>query len=561
MAGTLSPHRSRWLWLVSLALAIGGGVWLRLDQLGSQLLLDDEWHAVYRVVHDTPAAVFLDFGHSDSSIPLTLLYLFESRVFGLSEVGMRWPLVAAGIATLVLFPGYAARRVGDAEALLFAALLAISPLLYFFSRTARPYALTLLLVYAAHVAFRRYVEHHGGAALALYAACATLAAWLHPVVVPFVVSPFVPLAWALLRNPSGATRRTALLRLTTATLAVGVPMTALLLPPLLAHPESISLKSGIDLPRIDTLIGVCYAWFGTGSTIALLISGAFAIAGASVVWRRLPEAGSMLAGLVLGVLMIVATRPAWIQNPLTFGRYLLPILPLLLLSTACGAARVGRAVNAAIAARLPVPALAGASGVAVAAIPLFALATTTPLSPVLMHPNGNSLHGVYQFDFRRAHNPIVTFMDGIPLSPWWANLADRPSSSITVAVAPFPTESVGWDAPRWQRLSRQRVLSGFLTPLCASARANEVPDDGRFRFRNAIHLGNDAALAARGVDFIAWQKPYRYLANGIDAPVGADVAPCATALTARFGLPVYEDEWLAVYRPRDRARGAGDVGR
>jgi len=193
-----------------LALAIGGGVWLRLDQLGSQLLLDDEWHAVYRVVHDTPAAVFLDFGHSDSSIPLTLLYLFESRVFGLSEIGMRWPLVAASIATLVLFPGYAARRVGDAEALLFAALLAISPLLYFFSRTARPYALTLLLVYVAHVAFRRYATGacRGWWALALYAACATLAAWLHPVVVPFVVSPFVPLAWTLLRNPSGATRRT-----------------------------------------------------------------------------------------------------------------------------------------------------------------------------------------------------------------------------------------------------------------------------------------------------------------------------------------------------------------
>jgi hypothetical protein len=344
-------------------------------------------------------------------------------------------------------------------------------------------------------------------------------------------------------------------------LAAGVPMTALLLPPLLAHPESLSFKSGIDLPRIDTLIGVWYAWFGTGSTIALLICGAFAIAGASVVWRRLPEAGSMLAGLVLGVLMIIATRPAWIHNPLTFGRYLLPILPLLLLSTACGAARVGRAVSAAIAARRAVPALAGASGVAVAAIPLFALATTTPLWPVVIHPNDNSLHGLYQFDFRREHNPIVTFMDGIPLSPWWANLADRPTGSITVAVAPFPTESVGWDAPRWQRLSRQRVLSGLLTPLCASARANEVPDDARFRFRNAVHLADDALLAAQRVNFVVWQKPYRYVANGIDAPVGADVAPCATALTARFGLPVYEDAWLAVYRPHDRARGAGDVGR
>lgn len=547
---------------MSLALAIGGGVWLRLDQLGSQLLLDDEWHAIYRVVHDTPAAVFLDFGHSDSSIPLTLLYLFESRAFGLSEIGMRWPLVAAGIATLVLFPWYAARHVGRTEALLFAALLAISPLLYFFSRTARPYALTLFLVYAAHAAFRHYATgtRRGRWALALYAACATLAAWLHPVVVPFVVAPFVPSAWAWLRNPSGATRKTALLRLAAPALAVGVSMTALLLPPLLAHPESLSLKSGIDLPRLDTLIGVWYAWFGTGSTIALLICGAFAIAGASVVWRRLPEAGSMLAGLVLCVLIIVATRPAWIQNPLTFGRYLLPILPLLLLATACGAARVGRAVNAAIARRA-VLALAGACGVAVAAIPLFALATTTPLWPVVMHPNDNSLHGLYQFDFRRRHNPIVSFMDGIPLSPWWANLADRPSSSITVAVAPLPTESVGWDAPRWQRLSHQHVLSAFLTPLCASGRTNEVPDDARFRFRNAVHLGNDAALAARGVDFIAWQKPYRYAANGIEAPVGADVAPCASALTARFGLPIYEDEWLAVYRRQERARGAGDVGR
>ena len=561
MAGTPWPHRSRWLWLASLALAIGGGVWLRLDQIFSQLLLDDEWHAVYRVVHDTPATVFLDFGHSDSSIPLTLLYLFESRVFGLSELAMRWPLLAAGVATLVLFPWYAARHVGRCEALLFAALLAISPLLYFFGRTARPYALTLLLVYAAHVAFRRHVERHGGAALALYAACATLASWLHPVVVPFVVAPFVPSAWAALRDPYGATRWAKLLRLAAPALAAGVPMTALLLPPLLAHPESLSLKSGIDLPHVDTLIGVWYAWFGTGSTIALLICSVFSIAGVSVVWRRLPEAGSMLAGLALCVLMIAVTRPAWIHNPLTLGRYLLPILPLLLLSTACGAARVGRAVNAASAGRRVTPALAGACGVGAAALPLLALATTTPLSPVLMHPNGNSLHGLYQFDFRRTHNPIVDFMDGIPLSPWWANLADRPPGSITVAVAPFPTESVGWDAPRWQRLSHQRVLSGFLTPLCASLRTNEVPDDKRFRFRNAVHLGDDAALAAQSVDFVAWQKPYRYVANGIEAPVGDDVAPCATALTARFGLPVYEDEWLAVYRPRKQARGVGDVGR
>ncbi len=560
MAGTPWPRRSHWLWF---ALAIGGGVWLRLDQLASQLLLEDEWHAVYRVVHDTPAAVFLDFGHSDSSIPLTLLYLFEARTFGLSELGMRAPLVVAGIAMLVLFPWYAARRIGRAEALLFAALLAISPLLYFFSRTARPYALTLLLVWVAHVAFRRYVDGANGGRreLALYAASATLAAWLHPVVVPFVVAPFVPATWGCLRSPSGAARKVALLRLAAPALAAGVPMTALLLPPLLAYPESLSLKGGIDLPHADTLIGVWYHWFGSGATPAVLVCSALALAGAPVVWRRVPEARSMLAGVALSGLMIVVTRPAWIHNPLTFARYLLPVLPMLLLATACGAMRLARTVQASVAARGATRIVAGTGGARPAPIPLVALAAPTPLSPVLVHPNGNGLHSLYQFDFRPEHDPIRIFMDGIPLSPWWSRLADRPPGSLAIAVAPFPTESVGWDAPRWQRLSRQRVLSGFLTPLCATARVNEVPDDARFRFRNAVHLGDDAVLAAQGVDFIAWQKPYRYVAHGLDVLVAADVAACAGALSGRFGAPVYEDEWLVVYRPRDQATGVRDAGR
>jgi hypothetical protein len=109
-------------------------------------------------------------------------------------------------------------------------------------------------------------------------------------------------------------------------------------------------------------------------------------------------------------------------------------------------------------------------------------------------------------------------------------------------------------------LSRQRIQHGFLTPLCANPRPTEVPDDGRFRFRNAVHLNDDAELARHRIDFVVWQKPYRYLAHGLDVAVGADVAHCGPALSARFGAPAYEDEWLVAYRPpalggsRDAAR-------
>ena len=552
MAGTPSPRLS----VLLLALAIGGGIALRLDQLTSQLLLEDEWHAVYRVVHDTPAAIFLDFGHSDSSIPLTLLYFAESRAFGLSEMAMRWPLILAGVATLVLFPCYAARRVGWGEALVFAALLAISPLLFFFSRTARPYALTLLAVYVAHVAFRRYVEAPAPrrSDAVLYTSSAALAAWLHPVAAPFVVAPFVLAAWRWLHSAREQTRP-AFVRLATLALATAIPMAVLLLPPLLAHPESLSLKSGVDLPRADTILGAWYHWVGTGSTPAAVLCAALAIAGAPVVWRRLPEARSILAGAALCALAIVATRPAWIGNALTLARYLLPLLPLVLLAIACGALRIGRAIATGVTRGGP--RLANGIVAGLAAAPILVLGVTTPLRPVLFYPNGNSLHLLYAFDFRPERNPVIAHMAAIPLSPWWATLAARPRASLAIAVAPFPTESAGWDAPRWQRLSQQRILSAFLTPLCASPRANEVPDDARFAFRNAVHLANVAELAARGVDYVVWQKPYRYVARGLDVPVGADVAACGAAFAPRFGAPEYEDDGLAVYRVSRRVAVRG----
>ena len=559
MVGTRSAHRSFLPWF---ALAIGVGLWLRLDQFAAQLLLEDEWHAVYRVVHEAPAAIFLDFAHSDSSIPLTLLYALESRTLGLSEIGMRLPLLLAGAATLILFPWYVARHVGRSEALVFAALLAISPLLYLFSRTARPYALTLLLAWIAHVAFRRFFDAQAPriADAAGYAVSATLAAWLHPIIGPFVVAPFVPAAWRCARGEPGAERRRGIARLAVLALAAALPMAALLLPPLIAHPESLRLKSGVDLPGANTLAGVWYLWFGTSATAAVLICAALALVGIPAVWRRLPEARSAAAGIALTVLAVVVARPAWIHNPMTFGRYLLPVLPLLLLATACGAVRTGLALRAALRMRGSSESVAGALGALAAASPVLLLALTSPLRPLLQYPNANSLHSVYEFDFRPQHNPVLRMMDGIPLSPWWERLGDRPPGSLAIAVAPFPTESVGWDAPRWQRLSRQRILHGLLTPLCANPRPTEVPDDGRFRFRNAVHLSDDAELARHGIDFVVWQKPYRYVAHGIDVAVGADVAHCGPALSARFGAPAYEDEWLVVYRPQGLG-GARDAAR
>jgi len=135
----------------------------------------------------------------------------------------------------------------------------------------------------------------------------------------------------------------------------------------------------------------------------------------------------------------------------------------------------------------------------------------------------------------------------IPLSPWWATLRESPRESVLIAAAPFYFFSPKWDAPRWERLGKQRVIPGFLTGLCVDRRDGELPDDSRFAMRNTVHLGDEAALRRKQVDLIAFQKPY--LDRHVKEPVliGTDTTHCQNVLRAKFGKPAYEDDKIAVF--------------
>ncbi|HYQ98730.1 MAG TPA: hypothetical protein VET86_01710, partial [Casimicrobiaceae bacterium] len=434
-------------------------------------------------------------------------------------------------------------RLGRATAAVFALLLAISPLLVVYSRMARPYAITLLLAWSAHAAFHRFDANPRGriAAAAVYAIAAALAAWLHPIVAPFVVAPFAGAGFDLLRGPREA--RGPRLRLLFALgIAAGVPMAALLLPPLLAHPGSLAGKAGVDRPGLDTLIGAWYEWLGTPSTVAVIVCCALAAVGARDVWRALPIARTGALGILLTLAAVVSASAAWSHNPLTLARYLLPFAPLLLVAAAAGAVALARRIA------IPGRPARNAAAVAVCLVPAAALAIDSPLVAIVRHPNAQTVHLVYHVDFRPERNPYLPYMAKIPLSPFWARLAAEPRGSLRIAAAPFYFESYDWDAPRWERTSGQTVIPGFLTGLCVDARAGELPRSPAFRFDNAVHLADPAALAAHRVDWVVWQKPFVQTGRGRPEPIGADTAHCEAALRARFGAPSYEDDVLVAFR-------------
>jgi hypothetical protein len=534
----------RGLWLGALGAATLLGAWLRLDQFLSQVLIDDEWHAVHQVLHHTPAEMLLDFGIADYSIPIGILAWFEANWWGLSEVGLRWPMLACGLLTLIVFPAYVAPRVGRATAAVFALLLAISPLLVIYSRQARPYAITLLLCWTAHAAFQRYWTAGSGRRLAgcTYVFTASLAVWLHPIVATFAAA---PLLWGAAQIPriKPSERPVAFRRLLGLVLPTAAIIAALILPPVMSHPDSLAARVGVDHPDLATLTGVWYAWLGTSSTLLMLACVALAAIGAPGLWRALPEARTGTLGIVLTWILVQVSHPAWSQLPIVLARYLLPFVPLLLLSASVGSVWLADRVTAT--GTMPRRVL----WAAIAMAPCIALALLSPLAPLLRHPNDQTLQLVNYLDFRPEKNQLLPRIEGIPLSPFWAGLAARPAGTLRIAAAPVYFESYNWDAPRWERLSRQTVLPGYLTGLCVDQRWGELPRNPAYRFRNAVHLADDAALATKAIDYIVWQKPYTQSSAGNDESIGSDTAQCESKLRERFGPPAYEDAEIIAFRP------------
>ena len=59
-------------WSALLLVAFVAGAALRIWQLDIQILIDDEWHAIHKLLRSSPLDIVTHLGYADYSIPLTL---------------------------------------------------------------------------------------------------------------------------------------------------------------------------------------------------------------------------------------------------------------------------------------------------------------------------------------------------------------------------------------------------------------------------------------------------------------------------------------------------------
>ncbi|HVT59494.1 MAG TPA: glycosyltransferase family 39 protein [Thermoanaerobaculia bacterium] len=546
-------HRlSTALWIVPPLLA---GSALRLLGCARQILGSDELHAVRAALSQPLSSILVTYQANDNCIPLTAFYralLDLGTTF--SETTFRLPILAAGIALLALAPLAAERYAGRAPAALFAWLLAISPILALYSRIVRSYMPIVLLTFAAAIAFFAWLESRRWRYGIAYVALASLAVYFHLVSGPFVLAPFVFAVCDGLprsRRHDGRWRPLAVLL---GSLLLG--LAAFTLPALGSLRQIVAAKRGGSVPGAGALISVLELQAGTAQPALLCLFWGAALAGLVLLCRRHARFAAFTATLVLGqVAGLLVLAPYQLSFPVVLDRYLIVVLPWVLLWVASAWSLPGPAPGRAEAPRAPGWQWARW---ALAGIFVAALLAAGPFADPALRTTSFAHHD--DFVLFSCPRPSLAEAD---IPPFYRQLA----GARDAALLEYPWSAwMSWQSLLvYQQVHRQEIV--VATP------AEVIFDDPRLALRNMVPADPERFLASRARFVVVHLDPPAEESRVRQPPCGGRPPrsirrprlrqalqqwgrDMAAELARRWGNPSYRDGSIAVW-DLDRARAAG----
>jgi hypothetical protein len=281
----MAPRATAWSALLLAAFLVGTA--LRVWQLDIQILIDDEWHAIHKLLRASPVDILTHLGYADYSIPLTL-YLpagcngRSGCPSGACTCRRSSPAWACCWSVRGCWRDLFALPVRATWTM----LIAISPLLVYHSKIARPYALTSLLTFVAILAFRAWWLGRRRRDAGLYVAATFFAGWLHAITLPFTLLPFAYCGLRALR-PLDAGRVAAIAKLAAAT---ALALALALAPPMIIDWAEFSGRAGRSAVSLESLYRTLLMLAGTGAgAVGMFV---FALRRARLVARVAPRTGS-----------------------------------------------------------------------------------------------------------------------------------------------------------------------------------------------------------------------------------------------------------------------------
>ncbi len=208
-AGSRSAHAPQRHWWLLAGIVIVGAA-LRFSTLGEQSFWFDEattWqivaHGLGHVLHQVP--------QTESTPPLYYVVLWcWSRVFGLSEAGLRSLSAVFGTATIVVMWAIGRRLASERAGLMAALLTAANPFLIWYSQEARAYALLVLMSAVSLLALVRVLSSPARGRMLAWGISAALALAAHYYAIVVIVPEALWLAVALRRRGALTLKRIVL---------------------------------------------------------------------------------------------------------------------------------------------------------------------------------------------------------------------------------------------------------------------------------------------------------------------------------------------------------------
>jgi len=556
-----------------LAAALLSGVFLRSYLLSDQVLIDDEWHGFYYAIGKSPLWLLTHFSVPGATcIPLNFYTWLLGGTVGWSEISLRLPGWICGVLCVLAGPLLARKIVGPERAAWLALLLAVSPILIFYSRICRPYSPEAFLAFAALLLAARWMQTRALRDGVWFAIAGVLAVYFHLYAVIAVGAPALAAVVAHLYSrfwKKNTASGPPLKHWLVVAGAMAVAGAILILPALVDSMRStfftIALSGSLELqtlPRVGLLIS------GTGQPVLAVVFWLLLGAGAVEQLRRNPWFGGMLVSLYpLHALALVLSRPDSAQSAIVLTRYCIPLIPVSLLFVAIGL----QAVLEFLAARFS---LRPALQTLLALVYVAALVLGGPLPQTYVAPNNFTSHGAYQHryglidwthsfrsDLTPADFTVNTVIRAGEISPFYVELAKSPDAR---PVVEYPMMIGDHFNPiyYYQHFHRHPVIVGYASDVVIDeglASGNVygntyidqvltvLKDKSHLKFRTLVSMDSLPTMRSRNVVYIILHKHFEAEFSEVAMPL-PDIERLRHEYETALGRPFYEDANITVFR-------------
>lgn len=514
-------------------------IWLAIVAVGLPLRLAgaiddvptlDEYHPLHAVSREGFLKLASTFGLADRSIPVALYLELLTRTSGLNPIGLRLPFLVGGIAGLFALPLLLRSKIGEIGAAALGSLLAISPILVYYSRTVRPYGLAAMALVLAILVHQRWIESGSRRWLAVQVALVALSVWALPVFAPFAAA--APLR-SVFSGAFGRDTRRLRRGLVAGGLAAGASA-LLLAPALVSDYEALRARASV-VPRADLAVASALRVLGGTYELPIAVLWIAITVIAAIRLRDQPWAADLTTAALLQAAAILAVMPLGVDEGRILARYLLP------------AALGGLVLTAALGDRLATS-RRRLERLAAAAVALLAVlgALRGPLVGWLRPgPDNFASDRLYErLEFDRRPPTAES------LSANYRRLANLPPGSGTVLEVPFFVY-VPRSIPELQSAHRQPVRLAVTREFCSRRRRTmELPEAGRMGFELPwfVWLGDVAAIRAAGVRFVSFHRELETRVEGLaERHYFYDFERCVTEFERLARAPRVDDGYVVLF--------------